>query len=144
MSSNRLSRVSSRRSAERVLLSIAADERAQQLMWRACGRELVGQGVRLEFCFSDGSAVALAARLRPDLIAIDLETPDVPGVIVLDSLRAHPELATVPIIVTSTRPRSLVEEPGAVRALPKPFDPDSFLAAVRETLWGKPQLRPAG
>ena len=63
-------------------------------------RELVAQRPGLELvCEPDGSSgVARARELRPDLVLVDMQLPDMDGHEVLRRLRADPATATTPCI----------------------------------------------
>ncbi len=127
----------------RLVLCVGTDAATQQTIWRTCVRRLARQNVRVQFWRTEPSVLATAVHLRPDAIALDLDTTDLAGVRLLHDLRADDALAGVPILVSSTRPRELVEEAGA-EALPKPFDPETFVAAVERALGIEPELQPAG
>jgi two-component system, OmpR family, KDP operon response regulator KdpE len=75
------------------------------------------------------------ARLRPDLVVLDLGLPDLDGLQVIQSIRAH---ASTPIVVLSVRgaERDKVQalELGADDYVTKPFGPDELLARIRVAL----------
>ncbi len=86
-------------------------------------------------CLSDGSnAVAIALRLRPRGILIDIRLPGEDGYAVVRSLRAEPRLSRVPIIaVTACAMAGDREEAlaaGCNAYLAKPIDPDTFAAEI--------------
>ncbi len=66
--------------------------------------------LELTWCGDGTKAVETAVALGPDVILQDLVMPDVEGLDLVDALRAEPALATVPLIVLSSK-----EEP-AVKA----------------------------
>jgi DNA-binding response OmpR family regulator len=77
---------------------------------------------------SDGdTALADALRLGPDLVCLDIVLPNVGGLDVCEALRAHPETAGVPILMTSARGSALdradAERAGADDFAVKPLDP---------------------
>jgi two-component system KDP operon response regulator KdpE len=80
-------------------------------------------------------ALDIYARLRPDLVLLDLGLPDVDGLDVIRSIRAH---ASTPIVVLSVRgaERDKVQalELGADDYLTKPFGPSELLARIRVAL----------
>jgi len=45
--------------------------------------------------------VSLVARIRPNLVILDLRMPEMDGFAVLDELRANPETATIPVMVVT-------------------------------------------
>jgi two-component system, OmpR family, KDP operon response regulator KdpE len=80
-------------------------------------------------------ALDICARLRPDLVLLDLGLPDVDGLDVIRSIRAH---ASTPIVVLSVRgaERDKVQalDLGADDYLTKPFGPSELLARIRVAL----------
>ncbi|MGC9418266.1 MAG: diguanylate cyclase [Rhodovulum sp.] len=88
---------------------------------------------------SDGAAAISAARRdRPDLILLDMTLPDMDGADLCRRLKAHPETATIPVIVVTAaraadaKMRAL--EAGADEFLSKPLDEMILLARVRNLL----------
>jgi PAS domain S-box-containing protein len=78
----------------------------------------------IESCDTGLAGVERAARLRPDLVLIDIQLPDIDGFEVLRRLRAHPATAGVPCI--------------ALSANAMPEDIARALAAGFEDYWTKP------
>jgi chemotaxis family two-component system response regulator Rcp1 len=72
----------------------------------------------------------------PDLIILDLNLPQVDGWTVLRELRKLDNCRSMPVIIISTTPRSVVEAralaSGAQGYIEKGFSLDSFLAEVKE------------
>ena len=91
---------------------------------------------------------------RPDLVLLDLNLPRMDGREVLEEIKRHPTLRTVPVIVltTSSEERDILRAYDAhVNAyVTKPLDFGSFIEAVRsiEDFWLRivklPQPVPAG
>ena len=85
---------------------------------------------------TDGSdAVAIASELRPDVIVMDLSLPLMDGFTAIGRLAAHPETASIPIVVLSARTfpddeRRAIET-GAAAFLAKPCHPDVLATTVR-------------
>ena len=75
---------------------------------------------------------------RPDLVLLDVTLPDADGFEVLASIRRHPALKTVPVIMLSaksTREAVLKGiEGGADGYVTKPFEIDVLMKAVRSVL----------
>ena len=97
---------------------------------------LAGAGYAPTTTGSALGAAALARRLRPAAILLDLGLPYRSGGTLLGDLRADPALAAVPVLVVSALADAL---PPARRALAagvvaKPFSPAALLAAVRGAL----------
>jgi len=84
------------------------------------------------------AAMRSAIERRPDVILLDLGLPAGDGFVVLERMKLHPKLSTIPVVVLSARdpevnrPRALAA--GAREFLQKPADNDDLLAAIRRTL----------
>lgn len=90
----------------------------------------------------DGRAgIEAAARLRPDLILLDIQLPVLDGYAVAGELRANPELAATPIVAVTSyamvgdRERCLAA--GCTDYVEKPIDPGSFVDRVAGHLAGR-------
>jgi CheY-like chemotaxis protein len=102
------------------------------------GRELIASylqplGIRVEFAATAEAGLAMARRIAPDAITLDLRLPDRNGWRVLEELRANAGTARVPIFVVSV----LDKEPaafrrGATEYLQKPVRKEVLLRALRE------------
>jgi DNA-binding response OmpR family regulator len=84
------------------------------------------------------TAVAEARTCKPDLVILDLGLPAGGGFVVIESLKAIPSLAAVPIIVVSARDvgpnEGLALKAGADAFLQKPVDDAQLLAVIRQSL----------
>lgn len=80
----------------------------------------------------------MAVTLRPDLIVLDLELPDIPGTEVLAILRGDDRTASIPVIVASADVTLLQIQRllagGAIDYLTKPLDVALFVAVVAGAL----------
>jgi CheY-like chemotaxis protein/anti-sigma regulatory factor (Ser/Thr protein kinase) len=90
---------------------------------------------------ADGlSGVAQARSLKPELVLLDMQLPDIDGLEVLKRLRAHPETAAIPVIALSANAmpedinRALAA--GCSDYWTKPLDFRAFMAGL-DTLFGK-------
>ena len=114
---------------------------AASLYQAALTRE--GYGVEVA---SDGEAgLAAIARAKPDLVLLDLMLPKVDGSEVLRRIRATPDLATVPVIITSNAYTAQrledLRQAGATQIMMKAsLSPKELTRVVRQTL---EQLEPA-
>ena len=84
---------------------------------------------------SDGvEALALARRVRPDLILLDVHMPRLDGLEACRQIRREPDLARTPIIMLTAAgqeaDRARGREAGADEYLTKPFSPLALLALV--------------
>lgn len=63
---------------------------------------------------------------KPCLVLVDLNMPDVPGLVVLDRMRSDPALEDIPVLIMSGAGPAAIEEALAVHPaaepLAKPFD----------------------
>lgn len=99
---------------------------------RALVISLKARGYEVDSAPDGATALALAARRRPDVVVLDLGLPDVDGVDVIRELRGR---TRVPILVLSAR-HSSDEKVGALDAgaddyVTKPFGMDELLARLR-------------
>jgi two-component system KDP operon response regulator KdpE len=81
------------------------------------------------------AAIAAHARVRPDLVLLDLGLPDIDGLQVIRSIRSH---SSTPIVVLSARgaegDKVAALELGADDYLTKPFGARELLARIRVAL----------
>ncbi len=98
------------------------------------------EGYTVAPCKAASGAYALAKEMRPDLVILDIRVgSEENGWTVLELLTLDPETRPIPVIVCSAAIHSLQEHEGLLQAygcevLPKPFDLDALLKAVRGTL----------
>jgi two-component system, cell cycle response regulator len=101
-------------------------------------RRLGERGHRVAGAGDGEEALALVGLEAPDVVLLDHELSGVDGMEVLDRLRAHDELAAVPVIMltTSSDPELMLEalRRGAHDYLRKPFDPAELDARVLAAL----------
>jgi CheY-like chemotaxis protein len=72
------------------------------------------------------------AEHTPDLVLLDYMMPLLDGPGVLGAMRADPKLSTVPVVLMSSMPESVVRArcQGYVAFLRKPFDFDALMGAI--------------
>ena len=80
-----------------------------------------------------GEALRLIREREPRLVILDLALPGLDGCSFLLSLRADERTKRLPVIVVSANTDSLTafERRAVARVLPKPFDLEALVAAVR-------------
>jgi DNA-binding response OmpR family regulator len=94
-------------------------------------------GFRVATAVSGETALRLAARLRPDIILLDIVLPDMDGFTVCRQLRAAAHTARTPVVMLSSHSGFSVQatgaEVGARRCLSKSAELSQIIAAVRLT-----------
>lgn len=95
-------------------------------------------GYRVSTAADGASAIAQAARLRPDIIVLDLELPGVSGIEAARYIRSLPETQHIPLIAATgyshARQLELARGAGFDRVVVKPCDPDQLVAEIEELL----------
>lgn len=100
--------------------------------------ELRAVGYRTAVAGDGTTALSLIRSTRPDLILLDVGLPAGDGFSVIERLANFPQLESIPVVVVSartapeTRERALAA--GAVAFVEKPFDTESLLRVVEESL----------
>ena len=93
------------------------------------------EGYDVEIALDGETALALCAKLPPDLVILDLMMPGMDGFAVLEQLR---QTSTVPVIVLSAKRTAAVKtralNEGADDYLAKPFDLEELLARMNAVL----------
>lgn len=106
-------------------------------------RKLVGKVLEQELCelvFAKSGADALAQmrKLRPDLILLDVDMPDIDGLETLCRLKQSPQFASIPVVmVTGHSEKEMVVkclQAGAADFAVKPLERDNLLKKVRRYL----------
>jgi diguanylate cyclase (GGDEF)-like protein len=99
---------------------------------------LARENVYLHSAHDSDAGLALAARIKPDLILLDVDLPSRDGFETCKLLKAHPDLMEIPVIFltgeTSTEHKIRGLDLGAVDYITKPFDPAELRARVRAAL----------
>ena len=81
------------------------------------------EGLRVAEAEAGETAIALARKVRPDLITLDIMMPRMDGWSVLTALKSDPELASIPVIVvTITTDRGVALSLGAADFMTKPIE----------------------
>lgn len=82
--------------------------------------------------------LATIARIRPELVLLDVMMPGTSGFEILEQMRAHPGSKRIPVIVLTgvcdTRTKKKVFELGANDLLSKPLDPTELVLRVGNAL----------
>jgi len=93
-------------------------------------------GFRVHTAANGVQGLELMSEHPPDLVILDFMMPLLDGPGVLGAMRADPRLASVPVIVISAVPESVVRArcSGYVAFLRKPFEFDAVLAAIQRAV----------
>ena len=106
-------------SGREIVLVVDDDETQRDLM----SRFLIREGYAPRTAADGPSGLALARRLKPRAILLDVTMPGMDGWSVLSALKADPELASVPVVmVTFVTERALASSLGAADYVIKPVD----------------------
>lgn len=83
-------------------------------------------------------AISLARNLRPDLILMDIQLPEISGLDVTRKIKSDEQLRTIPVIAVTAFAMKDDEEKilraGCEAYISKPISIDSFLSTVRRFL----------
>jgi CheY-like chemotaxis protein len=104
------------------------------MMQRMALKVLVSRGYRCEVAGNGREAIAMAERLRPTLILMDLSLPEINGWDAARTLKANPQLASIPIIATTAHAmvgdRESALEAGCDDCLTKPYEIEELITMV--------------
>ncbi len=118
-------------SLQSTVLVIDDDPVVHDLMARFLAKE----GVRVVVASTGEEGLALARTVHPAAITLDVMMPGMDGWTVLATLKADPELSSIPVVmVTMTDDRRRGYAFGASEYLTKPIDPSRLTAALRRQL----------
>ncbi|MFG1880458.1 response regulator [Micromonospora sp. NPDC049102] len=115
-------------------------------MWReGVSRDLAEAGFLVVATSGEGrQAIRVAAAVRPDVVVLDLQLPDISGVEVVVGLRSVLPDVRVLMLSASGEEQSVLDavKAGATGYLVKSTAPGEFLDAVRRTAAGAPVFTP--
>jgi DNA-binding response OmpR family regulator len=115
------------------ILVVEDDQDIRQLLHL----QLTNAGYATAFARDAATAVSVARKEQPDLIVLDLGLPAGDGFVVMDRMKAIPDLEMIPVIVITARDPSEGEKAVALGArsyFHKPFDAAELLAQIRQAL----------
>lgn len=95
---------------------------------------LQARGYHVEKVHDGRAAVTAAEKLRPDLVVLDYELPEMDGMEVIAALRACPTTRSIPVLLTTASKISLDEVQKAEGFLAKPYHEDLLYAMVQRLL----------
>lgn len=121
----------------RPLILMVDDDEFQHVVLQ---QQMAEADIELRFASSGTQALAMLRTLRPDLILMDFELPDISGVEVTRRLKQVPATAAIPVIlVTGTSTKEVLQAShgaGAVDFMVKPVDRARLLAGIQRQLHG--------
>lgn len=95
-------------------------------------------GFNVEEARNGREGIDKAVSVKPDLVLLDIQLPDIDGYAVVKELRDYREFEGIPIIaVTSyamTGDRERCIEAGCTGYIEKPINPDSFIGEISKYL----------
>jgi CheY-like chemotaxis protein len=96
-------------------------------------------GYTCHTCPDGPTALAMAPRMRPDLIISDINIGGASGLELCEQLKQHPELCEVPVMFLSgAQVPDIIRRShaaGGTYYLRKPFDPQVLIELVDKALW---------
>ncbi|HEY4332208.1 MAG TPA: EAL domain-containing protein, partial [Ilumatobacteraceae bacterium] len=99
---------------------------------------LTASGFSVEEAGSGAAALALARRLHPDCVLLDVSMPDMTGIDVCSALRADPATAACTIVMLTVRAEAADKAEaflvGADDYIVKPFSPRDLVSRVRSAM----------
>lgn len=95
-------------------------------------------GHELTWAADGQQGIALVKQFRPDLIICDVIMPHLGGYAVLETVRADPQFAEIPVLLFSAamdeEARAMGMRRGATEVMAKPFDLEQLRGAIRRCL----------
>jgi two-component system alkaline phosphatase synthesis response regulator PhoP len=95
-------------------------------------------GYRVSLAHDGQQTLAQLESDPPDLICMDLMMPKLDGAAVLQSMKANPRWANIPVVIITAAGRhpqvESLEQMGAARCVFKPFTRNAILSVVQEVL----------
>jgi CheY-like chemotaxis protein len=86
----------------------------------------------------DAYEVLASGEVKADLVLVDFVMPRMNGYQFMRALRAHPELASTPVVLMSAKADRIrdqfVQQTGALDAITKPFDAQALVAVIENAL----------
>ncbi len=91
----------------------------------------------VETAFDGETALKYIYSEKPDLIVVDLMMPVVDGYSMIQTLLRHEELAKIPVIIVSSKPRistAIASSKNVASCLIKPFKAEDLYAEIKSAL----------
>jgi CheY-like chemotaxis protein len=110
---------------------IVEDERPIALL---LAKIIEAMGLQTEVAYNGEEGLARLRENKPDLVFLDLIMPIMSGEALLEQMQQDPELADLPVIITSTTDNEGELWRGEYLWLHKPFEPGQVRERVRTAL----------
>lgn len=112
-----------------------------ELQRKLIGHILGGEKYRLIYASGAIDALNVLRKVRPDLILLDIQMPDIDGIETNRRLKSAPRFASIPVImITGMSEKQIVEDVikmGVTDYIVKPFIRETLLAKVINALEGR-------
>ncbi len=96
--------------------------------------ELIGDRYEVDTCSSGKEAVERVRSVKPDIILIDMNMPDLNGIACMDEIHSEPDLKDIPVILTtndvSIMWKARAYDHGAADFIKKPFIPMNLFRKI--------------
>ncbi|MHB1844597.1 MAG: response regulator [Deltaproteobacteria bacterium] len=116
------------------VLLVDDDSRFLSALQRAF--EPFGDEISLKTVDNAIDALILVGELKPDVVILDLQTPDLDGVEALERLRANPSTRSIQVVIVTGEPDSAIEarclKEGAAAFLQKPVKVQTLVDLIRD------------
>jgi CheY-like chemotaxis protein len=117
-----------------VILFVEDNQFARNLVQKA----LEGKDYEIAFAHDGTATLSLLRNMRPDLIMMDVNLPDIDGVSLTRKLKAVPHLAEIPVVMLTSEAKVQTlqssMDAGATGFVVKPFTREALLAKIDKFL----------
>jgi two-component system response regulator MprA len=118
--------------AHHPVILVVEDDPAARTLLRVLFSE---EGYEVLLAENGAAALVTLATVRPDLITLDLDLPDINGDVVLNVLRAQEATKDVPVAIVSARTAIPADVQAQAQAIiEKPFSIEHLLASIQRLL----------
>jgi two-component system, cell cycle response regulator DivK len=91
---------------------------------------------------SGPEGIKLAGELKPDLVLLDIQLPEIDGYTVAHEIRRNPVLKDVPVVAVTSYAmvgdRERILEAGCTGYIEKPINPDTFVGQIKKYFEPRP------
>ncbi len=116
-----------------------------ELIHKLIRMQLVDEAVELRSAYDGPSAIKLAESLRPDLILLDVDMPDMDGLEVFRQLRQNPTTRQTQILFLTADSKAVETaqswDLGTIDHIKKPFEAAAITTRIRKALGPSPTAR---